>query len=137
MKTMDQHGKITADPEAPDALFTDALRTMAQGKTLGKISTRLRDVVEAVKSTGKPGVLTLKVAVLPMNAEATLVKLSVDASVKIPTPPMPAGTFFTDEAGGLSRTDPNQSEITFKPQVSDGGAATITTPAAPKAAAQN
>jgi hypothetical protein len=123
--------------EAPDAMFSDVLRSMAQGRALGTISAQLREVVEAVKTTGKAGKLSLVIGVEPMNGEVTLVDLSMSVTLKLPKPPMPSGTFFTDDAGGLSRRDPNQTELEFRPQVVQTAPATTATQAAPKAAASS
>jgi hypothetical protein len=105
------------DPEAPDALFSDALRQTQKGKPLGRVSTHLRELVEAVKATGKAGKLVLTVTVDPKNSEATLVGIGFAVKLTLPQLPIPAGTFYTDDTGGLCRNDPNQEELNFKPQV--------------------
>jgi hypothetical protein len=136
MQTNTTDKNTPVDPEAPDALFADALRQTHKGKPLGRVSTHLRELVEAVKATGKPGKLVLTVTVDPKNSEATLVGLGFAVKLTLPQLPIPAGTFYTDDTGGLCRNDPNQEELNFKPQVMTTAALQAATQPAAAAAGQ-
>ena len=113
--------KPTPDKEpAQIRPFADFLRDQDKGRTHEELSTGLHDLVEAVKLTGKKGSLTFTVTVAPIDKGHTEQLRVTDAVViKAPRGDRASSIFFTDQAGNLTRRDPNQLEFSTMRVVDD------------------
>lgn len=89
--------------------FATFLIEHAKGRSHDELSEKLRDVVEAVIDTGKPGSLTCKVSIKPTKQEGT-VEVTVEAVAKTPTVPASSIFFATDDYD-LVRSDPRQTSL--------------------------
>ncbi len=94
--------------------FADVIRDYRNGALHTKLSDDLAELIRAVRDTGRKGEYTIK---LKAAADSDQVKLSVETKLKSPDRVVVGDAiFFTDEDGGLHRTDPRQKEL---PIVSD------------------
>lgn len=99
-------------PAPPNNAFEKTLREMRHGKTLAELSLELSRLIEAVKHTGKPGVLDYKIKVKPASeGDAVTVQLDDDINVKMPRLPRGSSIFFVNENNELQRNDPRQREF--------------------------
>lgn len=110
----------TADEE-PDARrvrpFADVLRDINYGETHDELSIALRDLLAACEDTGRPGKLTLTLAVKPMAGgraagnRSTQVTITDSIIVKAPERPRATSVFFLDAEANLRRDNPAQPQI--------------------------
>lgn len=125
---------MPTNPIAPiepvDGMLTETLRQMNRGAALGKLSAELREVVESVQATGKPGALKLTINVQPRDMEGGAVGVTCDSTVKLPKKPMPASTFFVGDGGALLRNPPNQTELPLQAMPTPAVATPAPTPTA-------
>lgn len=91
--------------------ITDVLRDYRGGKAVDIISRDYTDLVRAVDETGKPGELTIKIKVKPEKGGGSQKTLAISSTPKIPKQDIPEAVFFSDSAGNLHRSDPQQSEM--------------------------
>lgn len=92
--------------------FTDTLREMRSGITHDELSAKMQQVVEAVRRTGKPGELVLKISVKPFSKGNTdTLNISDDIKVKVPELDRGGTVFFATVENNLSRRDPNQADL--------------------------
>jgi len=94
-----------------------AIALLAQldgGRVVTDLAEKYPQVVEAVKRTGRPGELTLKLKIAP-DGKGDVQTVEVHGKVvpNIPTPVRRGTVFFVTEDNQLSRQDPNQKEIDF------------------------
>ena len=95
-----------------DNHFVWLLGQLRKGRAAHDASLKLREVVEAVRNTGKGGELKLTIKVAPaVKRNAEMITITDDISEKIPQLDKGASLFFPIEGGGLSRKDPNQTEF--------------------------
>ena len=92
--------------------FTDVLGELGAGQTLDTLTVDLTDVVNAVKATGKPGDVTLKLTVRPNGAYGVAILDKI--TTKVPKEDRGETLFFTDNDGGLHRRDPRQEELPLR-----------------------
>lgn len=92
------------------------------------------DLVQKIRLTGKPGKLTLTLNVKPTDADAQTVHVTQKISVTAPEIGSKPTLFFTTDDGGLTRTDPSQTEMQL--DVVDGGRSDLP-PEQPAALAAN
>jgi hypothetical protein len=88
--------------------FADFLREHGNGRTHDELSDALHDLISRVKDTGKKGSVSLTIQVEPMKKDDRMVVVSDAIKVKLPEHDRPAGVWFTDRDGNLSRNDPDQ-----------------------------
>lgn len=91
--------------------FADWLREQSAGRTHNELGEGLHDLIARVRDTGKKGTLTLTVSVAPLDKDVSTLVVSDEIRLKLPEHDRKASIFYTDDAGNLSRTDPNQPEI--------------------------
>lgn len=97
-----------ATPEV-DNDFSIILSQHDRGASLTELSSTLRDLVIAVRTTGKKGKIKYTLEVLPVkNTEGKRVELCDDIVVSLPKPSRRPSNFFTTEDGRLVRKDPDQ-----------------------------
>jgi hypothetical protein len=95
--------------------FTRLLSEHREGACVDELSTALREVVEAVRRTGKAGSVVLEVKVSPASRGAgNAVTVTDHVKAKLPPAERSASFFFADEAGRLSRDNPNQMKLELK-----------------------
>ena len=96
-----------------------ALTTLCElrnGRTLQELTDQLGEVVEAVRRTGKPGALTLRLTVKPFSKGKTdeeVQPLAIEDAISTKLPQLERGVtlFFSDAGGGLERNDPRQMSL--------------------------
>lgn len=88
--------------------FADFLREHGRGRTHDELSDALHTLISKVKDTGKAGAVSLTVKVEPMKKDDRMVVVSDQIKVKLPEHDRPAGVWFVDKAGNLTRNDPDQ-----------------------------
>lgn len=76
------------------------------GALHAELSEALADLVQACSEHRKSGSLTLKVTVKP--DDGTVMFVTDELKLSLPTADRPRSIFFADEEGNLLRTDPNQ-----------------------------
>ena len=100
---------MTRTPDdAPVRPFADWLREQAKGHTHDELSEALQDLVNKVRDTGKKGSLSLTVTVAPHKGDTRTLVVSDEIKVKLPEHDRDACIFYPDDAGNLSRNDPQQ-----------------------------
>lgn len=92
--------------------FAAFLCQHARGRSEHELSERLRDLVEAVEETGKPGTITYTLTIKPETRAEHAVLVTDAIKVKSPELDRPASIFFADEQYRLVRSDPRQ--LTFE-----------------------
>ncbi|MER8083802.1 hypothetical protein ABTZ57_01235 [Streptomyces sp. NPDC094048] len=106
--------KTTAEPDEqvvrPFAAF---LQEQSGGQLHDELSTRLHELIEAVRETGKAGSISLKVDVKPIaGTDGRTLTVTDTVAAKVPRTERPKSIFFVTDDGNLSRTDPRQPVIT-------------------------
>lgn len=104
-----QTGEVNDDPHIRP--FADFLRDLRGGATHEELSEALWDLTAAVRDTGKKGALQLTIYVEPTKGDTTVLTTLDEINPKLPKPTRRPSMFFTDHEGNLSRTNPNQPEI--------------------------
>lgn len=88
----------------------DTLRDLRDGRFLDDLSGEMNDLVRQVRTTDKPGKLTIEIDIKPNNGDASSV--TVSDTIKVTPPKLKRATlFFTTNESNLSRRDPRQPEI--------------------------
>jgi hypothetical protein len=92
--------------------FLETLRELRAGATLDELAHELTHLVAAVRATGKPGELTLKLKVKPPK-KSTTKYLTIEDSVTSKTPKLDREDtlFFTTHDNSLTRQNPDQPEL--------------------------
>lgn len=91
--------------------FADVVRDYRNGLLHEKLSSELAELTRAVVETGSKGEYTVKFA---LKADSGQVKMSVETKSKTPQRlTVGDAIFFTDDDGGLHRTDPRQGELSI------------------------
>ncbi|MET7412476.1 MULTISPECIES: hypothetical protein [Streptomyces] len=93
--------------------FAAFLQEQSGGQLHDELSTRLHELIEAVRETGKAGAIALKIDVKPIaGTDGRTVTVTDTVTSKVPKTERPKSIFFVDDTGNLSRTDPRQPVIT-------------------------
>lgn len=97
--------------------FMAALSTEIQGRASGKLA----ELVQAVKTHGRQGTLTLKLKLKPaMKGDDATLAVFEDVSITPPKPDPKTRILFAHDDGRLSRTHPDQGEF-HEIKALDGG----------------
>lgn len=91
------------------ASFLDTLRRLNAGNTLDEAAEALAKLVQTVDSTGKPGSITLTIALRKPTAGAIAIKGKVQT--KLPSTPEPESLMFATTDGTLLVEDPSQRKL--------------------------
>lgn len=91
--------------------FLDVLSQIRGGAALTDAARDLRELVQAVRETGKGGKLSFTITVEPDKADETVVTLQPDVILKLPKKARASGIFYMDQHGNLTREDPRQIEL--------------------------
>jgi hypothetical protein len=100
----------TTDTTEEQRPFGAFLHELAKGRTHDELSRALRELTTAVKDTGKPGSLTLRIDIKPHKNDAA-VTVSDKVTVKIPDFERLDSIFFVDDDANLVRNDPHQQSF--------------------------
>lgn len=118
---------------ARERRFTDTLGDIRNGDAIAELTEELRELVQRVCDTGRPGalVLTLKVKNMSKGSGSALV-IEDDIKVKMPVAEKGTTILFAVEGGQLQRSDPRQPRladldrpsevvVSFEPAAGQGG----------------
>jgi hypothetical protein len=94
-------------------MIINILQQIRSGALIEDLSEELREIVAGVHETGKAGTLTLVIDVTPVKKMPGTVAIGGDIKAKVPKADKKPALFFSDEDGGLHRSDPRQREIEF------------------------
>ena len=92
--------------------LTHVLSQIRGGLALDDAGRKMREIVKAVKATGKKGKITFTIDIEPDKTDDTVVKLTPSLAFKLPERGYAGGMFFVNEkTGELTREDPRQVEM--------------------------
>lgn len=91
--------------------FASVLLDLNKGRTHAQLGDELRAVLAAVRETGKPGSLTLKLDVKPLSGNDDGVTVTARIGSKQPAFEAPASIFFLDAENNLNRNPVNQANL--------------------------
>jgi len=91
--------------------FVDMLIQYRQGRAVDLLTRDLAECVRAVDETGKAAELSIKIKVEPEKGGGAQKDLTITRKATLPRQDIPKAVFFSDDEGGLHRSDPNQSEM--------------------------
>jgi hypothetical protein len=90
------------------AEFTRTLAALNQGRIETDLSMSLKELVAAVRDTGKSGKITVTIEVAKDKTDARLIRISPDVKVKMPEVKPPANHFYLRENRLISIEDSQQ-----------------------------
>lgn len=94
----------------------DTLGALRKGRFAEDLGTELGSVVDAVRTTGKAGKLTVELTVKPLSAGDDVTLAVTDRiTSRLPAPDVGQTILYATGDGALSRRDPRQGEI-FEPR---------------------
>ena len=111
-KIMSKTTETTEEIKTPNNAFSNLLSQFRDGESLHELSDKLALLVEAVRSTGKPGKLSYTLILKP-SGDAVVVT-DDEVKLKIPTAPREAAIFFVTEEATLVRDNPNQRQLELR-----------------------
>lgn len=88
--------------------FVGFISDHRQGRTATELTEALHNVTEAVRATGKPGSVTLTIAIQPLKDAEDVLKVTDTVKSKVPELARPAAIYFADRDGNLVRDNPRQ-----------------------------
>lgn len=98
--------------------FAAVLTDLAAGKVHARLTEQIADLTAAVAATGRKGTLTIQLEVKPVKTGQTNGPLQVTAKSVLKAPEgddaAPVTIFFADDAGNLTRDDPNQPMLPLR-----------------------
>ncbi|WP_327710074.1 hypothetical protein OG912_16995 [Streptomyces sp. NBC_00464] len=93
--------------------FASFLQEQSGGQLHDELSTRLHELIEAIRETGKAGSLSLKIDIKPIaGTDGRTLTVMDTVAARLPKTERPKSIFFATDDGNLSRTDPRQPVIT-------------------------
>ena len=104
--------KPSEEPINLDSSFITLLQNHRHGGALNELGQALRTVADAATLTGKPGGITLKIAIGPTNSGA--IEILDDIKITMPKADKEGSLFFVGEDGNLLRNNPNQLEMPLR-----------------------
>lgn len=94
----------------------DTLGVLRRGRFVEDLQSELRSVVDAVRSTGKAGKLTVELTVKPAGRGDDVTLTVADRiSTRMPAPDVGETILYATADGALSRRDPRQYDA-FEPR---------------------
>lgn len=100
---------MTDDPQV--RLFSEFVAAHRRGELDLELAAALAEVTTAVHDLGKPGTVTLKIAVKPGGGRGRTVQVVDAVTVKAPEADREVAVFFVDGAGNLRRDDPYNESL--------------------------
>ena len=92
--------------------FTDVLGELENGYLLKELTSKVYEIVRAVRETRKPGTMKLFVKISPTGRGS--VELDAKFDTIEPQHDRPSTTFFVGKDGELMRNDPNQPRLPLR-----------------------
>ncbi|MEE4493533.1 hypothetical protein [Streptomyces sp. BE230] len=93
--------------------FASFLQEQSGGQLHDELSTKLHELIEAIRETGKAGSLSLKIDIKPIaGTDGRTLTVTDTVAARLPKTERPKSIFFATDDGNLSRTDPRQPVIT-------------------------
>jgi len=93
-------------------LITDIMREYRGGRLVNEMTEAIAQLTLKCLETGKGGKITLTFDMkVDGDEEDRQLELSADWTMKLPKLKLPSATYFADEEGNLTRTDPKQTEM--------------------------
>lgn len=117
MKNVNMKNDTTPTPNG----FLATMQRHRGGHALTEASEALARVVAGVLATGKPGKLTITLAVKPAGRSANALMLSDQIGETVPALGKPDSFWFGDDSGNLLTEDPRQTVMQFTPRALSGG----------------
>lgn len=93
--------------------FTDILGFINRGALLDEATVSCAELVKAVRDTGKAGSITISLTVEPFKGSDDTLQVAGRVGVKLPRALAHASVMFTDDTGGLHRSDPTRPTLPF------------------------
>ena len=90
-------------------LFRFLIGTHNRGSAEAEASDAIHEVIAAIRETKKKGKVTIEVAMEPVKGDVNRLSIEVTVKAKVPRPQPASDVFYSTEAGGLQKTDPNQA----------------------------
>jgi hypothetical protein len=86
------------------------------GRTAEELSGEFHDLLDAVKTHGKKGQMTITIVVEPPanGVDSAPMPIGVESAVKAPKPTPVKSLYFLDDEGNPVREDPRQMAIDFR-----------------------
>lgn len=97
-------------PERPPMDYAVFIAQLNSGASNEELTETLRDAVKRTQATGKPSIITHKIAV-GVAKGTSVITVADQISVKLPEFDRPSSVFFSDEDGNLTRENPNQPAL--------------------------
>jgi len=104
-------------------MFINTLTRLNRGSCINELDDALAKLTQQCRMTGKPGVLTLKLKMKPVDASGDMMEISDAIAVSKPEMPRKAALFYATDTGQLCRNDPNQPDLPHLREVDGGQAA--------------
>jgi hypothetical protein len=102
--------KSKATPEEVHNAFLGTLAKLHRGRTITELTEAEESLVAAIRKTGKPGTILLKVRIKPHGKDSDMMMLNASVEVKLPQPQRSDTIMFADDENRLQRNDPRQLE---------------------------
>lgn len=100
------------EADAPSARpFADVLRELQGGRTHDDMSAEFRELVAAVKETGKAGKIVLTIEVKPVPKSDGLFVVADNYATKVPRHDRQTSFFYVTDDGNLTRDNPLQMQF--------------------------
>lgn len=92
--------------------ITDTLGALRRGQFIEELSTEMGSLVDAVRSTGRKGTLTVTLTVAPASkGDDTTLTVADEIKVRPPQPARGETIMYATADGALTRRDPRQMDI--------------------------
>ena len=91
--------------------FATILLNLSNGDSHRELTENLRELVQAVQDTGKPGTLTYTIKIKPNDLNANAVAVMDEIKLKKPEYDREKSLFFTDNHGNLTKNPPSQPSL--------------------------
>lgn len=96
----------------PGEDFCEVLRELRYGNSVETLTEKMRELVAAVRKTGRRGKLVLALDVKPASTgDNTVLTIADTVKVTMPTVATQDTIFYADQSNVLQRNDPRQPEL--------------------------
>jgi len=95
--------------------FSVFLQDLQDGRTHSELSSKMAELLDAVRSTGRAGEIVLAIKVLPATrGDVDKVIVKDDVRLKLPAHDRKQDFFWRTDDGELSRNHPRQGDLDLK-----------------------
>ena len=91
--------------------FASILLDLARGRTVGELSTELHGLIRKCQDTGKKGILTLTLELIPVPGDTKQLVMRDQIKVKAPEHDRAPTNFYLDKNGRPQKDDPEQASL--------------------------